>query len=149
MLKSNEVNATFQWIDCDLSVPISGATSATYIAKKSGSYAVEITKNGCSKSSDCINVTLVGLNLGSLDQDRLLIYPNPARTSLYISFKDPVTSITEITILNQHGQNVLPDFKLVKSGMIERLDISSLDRGIYLIRIKSDHCVINRRLVIE
>jgi hypothetical protein len=77
------VIATFQWINCAGDIPIAGATSQTFLATEDGSYAVIITENGCTDTSDCYEV--VGTALTELS-DRVSVYPNPTTGSLTIQF---------------------------------------------------------------
>lgn len=60
---SNE-DATYQWLDCSASYsPITGATDQSYTATTSGSYAVEVTQDGCIDTSTCMNITVTPLNI--------------------------------------------------------------------------------------
>jgi uncharacterized delta-60 repeat protein len=54
LLISFENSAQFQWLDCQNAFsPISGENSLAYFATLPGSYAVEITKDGCKDTSYC------------------------------------------------------------------------------------------------
>ncbi len=55
MLFSDETNATFQWYNCDNSSIVNGATSNNYFPDNS-SYSLIVTKNGCSDTSECIQL---------------------------------------------------------------------------------------------
>ncbi len=62
-LTANQLGATYQWVDCDNNnTPISGATSQSFAPTVSGNYAVEVTLNGCTGTSDCANVDFTGID---------------------------------------------------------------------------------------
>ena len=65
-LVSQALGAQYQWLDCgDGYSEIAGATAPTYSLTMAGSYAVEVTQNGCTDTSAC--VSNVGLEeLGQL-----------------------------------------------------------------------------------
>jgi hypothetical protein len=49
----------YQWVDCDNgNAPILGATGATFAPSASGTYAVELSAEGCSASSSCVAINL-------------------------------------------------------------------------------------------
>ena len=58
---SNQSGATYQWIDCDGNTIIPNETNSFYAPIASGSYAVIVSKNGCSDTSSCRNVTITNI----------------------------------------------------------------------------------------
>lgn len=61
-LVSQATNAQYQWLDCASAyAEIAGATGPSYDYTASGSYAVEVTQNGCVDTSACITVTTIGI----------------------------------------------------------------------------------------
>ncbi|MEM7039925.1 MAG: hypothetical protein AAF570_23330, partial [Bacteroidota bacterium] len=53
-LQATASGATFQWLDCNANfAPVPNATSSTFLATQPGSYAVEVTENGCTDTSAC------------------------------------------------------------------------------------------------
>ena len=55
---------TYQWIDCvNGNMPIAGAQLSTFVPAESGTYAVEITSNGCIDTSLCRTVYIDDNNL--------------------------------------------------------------------------------------
>jgi uncharacterized delta-60 repeat protein len=47
--------ATYQWINCTTNTPIGGQTGQSYTPAATGYYAVIVTQNGCSDTSNCWN----------------------------------------------------------------------------------------------
>ncbi|PHR45975.1 MAG: hypothetical protein COA32_12075, partial [Fluviicola sp.] len=82
-LESNETGASYQWIDCEDNTPVSGETNATFEPEQSGEYAVQITLNGCTSSSNCHTFQVAGLNS---EEDNLIfnVYPNPSNGNFVI-----------------------------------------------------------------
>lgn len=61
-LVSQATNAQYQWLDCGSAfAEIAGATGPSYDYSTSGSYAVEVTQNGCVDTSACITVSTIGI----------------------------------------------------------------------------------------
>lgn len=76
-LTATLTGATYQWINCNnANTPISGATTQTFSPTTTGSYAVVLTKNGCSATSTCESVTTLGVNSNEFAKS-ISMYPNP------------------------------------------------------------------------
>ncbi len=54
-LISNEINANYQWFDCDTMNPITSANDPSFYPSSAGNYAVEIAKWNCIAKSNCVN----------------------------------------------------------------------------------------------
>lgn len=122
----------FQWYDCANGfTPIQGATNAKLNLTSNGSYAVVVSVNNCSDTSECINVTTVGLQNISIEGIR--IYPNPATDALRIDLPNG-SSAFNLTLYSLLGQTVLQT-QLDKSGPI---DVSAVPSGMYLYNINNE-----------
>jgi len=103
-LTSMESGADYQWLDCDNgNVPIVGANSRSFSPGKSGNYAVEITRGGCTDTTACYymdiskfytkvftldsaiisDITLKGSQGGTENRSGLVYHP---QANLYYSF---------------------------------------------------------------
>jgi hypothetical protein len=76
-LLANAASGNYQWINCSTNAAISGAVNQSYIPSVNGEYAVIVTQNFCSDTSDCINFTTAGFD--NLIVQELEISPNPAQ----------------------------------------------------------------------
>jgi len=76
-------------------------------------------------------------------EKRLSIYPNPAKTELFISSSNGAT-ITEVTIYNQIGQKVL-----YHKPVNQPVDVSMLRQGMYIIEVVLGSKKARRLLIIE
>ena len=82
-----QTGAIYQWLDCDIGyAQIQGATVSTYTVIIDGEYAVEISYSGCVDTTNCMDVTGVGLN----ETDpffKFTIFPNPTKGIVNINSK--------------------------------------------------------------
>ena len=69
------------------------------------------------------------------------IYPNPAKSQLFIKSDSPVK---RIEIYNQSGIRVL-----INDNVSEELDVSKLTNGIYFARIYMDGMVVTKKIIIK
>ncbi|WP_299059828.1 DM13 domain-containing protein [uncultured Polaribacter sp.] len=90
------------------------------------------------KSSSC-NV----LNIDNFAVNNISIYPNPAKNKIHITQLDKVS--VEIRIFNLLGKQVLHQPNIKQNS----IDISSLNEGIYLVKINIDGKTKSQKLVIQ
>ena len=129
-LTANSAGANYQWVDCDDgNSPLSGETDQSFTATVNGNYAVEVTQNGCTQTSECLNVNTVGIHEN--DKKVFLVYPNPNEGVFTIknTIKDNTTfKITDIT------------GKVVKTGWLNYgeniVDLAKNANGVYLLNIE-------------
>jgi hypothetical protein len=130
VLTSNESGAVYQWLDCNNNFAgITGAGNQTYSPPASGSYAVKVTKNGCTDSSACHTITMTGVFENNI-ANKFSVYPNPVSGIFIIDYptgKDELYEITDIT------------GKTLRKGMITEkqtsVDFSEAESGIYFLKI--------------
>ncbi|MDB9955041.1 T9SS type A sorting domain-containing protein, partial [Flavobacteriaceae bacterium] len=73
----------------------------------------------------------------------LKLYPNPANN--YVIVESDNSEILEISIFDTLGKNVMPNSVLKNS----RLDVSSLNRGVYFMRINANSTQVTKKIIIE
>jgi hypothetical protein len=78
----------------------------------------------------------------------IMIYPNPTAGYLNIQFLEGHAVEVEITLTNQTGQTALIKRIPVSEGYAG-LNISSLNKGIYYITIRSDSYIKTEKLVLN
>ncbi|MCH2200159.1 MAG: T9SS type A sorting domain-containing protein [Flavobacteriales bacterium] len=126
-------NASSQWLDCGNEFePIPGETNQTLTVISSGSYAVELTENGCSTITECIEVSIV--NVSELMQGiNVSIYPNPTQNDIYIEL-DKLTKDVQIVINDVSGKIVYEQHfpSLLRSAIS-----MPTSTGVYLITIRT------------
>ena len=132
-LTSVETGAQYQWLDCVFNYGIlGGETGQSYVATANGSYAVQVTKNGCRDTSYCYVLKNVGL-ANSLKAIGIKVYPNPTEGLNFIEMSDG-DLIHNLSISNGLGAEVLTQ---VVNTSLARIDMSSLPPGIYFLQITS------------
>ena len=75
------------------------------------------------------------------------LYPNPADNQINLIFGTEDTSDKRLSIFNMNGQLVFSKEIPVNSG--KNIDVSLLERGIYLLQVSSEKAVETRKLVIQ
>lgn len=100
-LTSDQNNALYVWVSCPNMEPISGETNQSYTPSISGSFAVIVTVNGCTDTSDCISLTAEVLK-NQLGND-FILYPNPTSGKITIDLGDHFLNI-KIKQFNTLGQ---------------------------------------------
>lgn len=146
MLQSNQANATYQWLDCNNNyAAISGETFRTYLPPNSpGSYAVQVSVNGCVDTSSCETIVPTGFK-DALANGKISIYPNPGSGVINIQTENSQT-IDMIRIIDVSGRVILE--KNVLGNSLSKIDISSEAPGIYLVEIFQSSNV-SRKLYIK
>ena len=132
-LTATETGATYQWYNCtsgSVGTIISGATSQSYTATASGSYAVQVTKNGCSEMSACFDVATLSGN--SFDLAKLSYYPNPVIDVLTISYTNEITSVQVYDISGRLVRDMKPNSNEVT------VDLSDLAASVYVVKVFAD-----------
>jgi hypothetical protein len=146
-LTANTTGAVYQWLDCDNAFnQISGENGQSFTASSSGSYAVQITENGCSSISECINLTVSG-NQWNPNPFRYRLYPNPSRGQAILEIFDNLSSVN-IKVINCLGQIIKEEY-CGNSNLIEHnLYLSELPAGTYFIQIHTADRVFTERLAV-
>lgn len=133
-ITATENGATYQWIDCDSNKIINGATNQSYTTSINGTFAVIITKNGCSDTSECVNMNKVGIN--NLDAfSTISLYPNPASSVLNVQSISNIENL-KYEIFDLFGKSVKTGVLMNKNTSI---DINSLSNGTYSLKINETH----------
>lgn len=140
VLTAEVSGASYQWIDCRTNTPVSGATSRVFIPSNDGSYAVEISRQGCIEVSDCYDVTVLGLD--ESDKFQVSVYPNPVSEQLTI--KNALSKELEIKIINSLGQELL---QTTESNPFIQIDVRSLSNGVYFILMNDQKNEFMKRIV--
>ncbi|MDH4058819.1 MAG: T9SS type A sorting domain-containing protein, partial [Cyclobacteriaceae bacterium] len=143
-LTASATGATYQWINCNGNIDIAGQTGKSFTPEESGSYAVRVTVNGCTSTSSCVDVVIVGLqeHLSEL----ISLYPNPANSRVTIELPVPSTNIT-IDITDASGRSSIRKF--YDYGKVIELDTRELSPGMYILHLKASQMAKTIKLVIK
>ncbi|MFB3386209.1 T9SS type A sorting domain-containing protein [Flavobacterium sp. LAR06] len=130
-----ESGALYRWLECNNGTftPILNENKISFTPKKTGSYAVEITKNGCTATSTCYEVKTLGTKDFDLENS-LKLYPNP--TTDFVTIELNTLDNAKLKILDVNGQFIL--LKELKTTS-NTINISHLASGVYLFEISNDN----------
>ena len=112
-----------------------------YLASPNGTVEISDNSPGCNTPEEVQAACLVGID--EITPEQISIYPNPATNELFITLENAQT-ISEITIYNQLGQNVLNDKQVTGA-----VSISTLQPGIYIVEVMVGDSKLMKKLLIE
>ncbi len=131
-LTAAEAGATYQWYTCSAGpvyTIIPGETSQSYTATAIGSYAVDVTKNGCTTRSTCFDVATLGTS--SFDMNALTVYPNPVVDILSIRYNEEITAINVYDLSGRLVKQITPNQTEVEVNM------SELAAAMYIVKVNA------------
>ena len=131
-LTVNQDNVSYQWLDCnnDLS-PIADATNQSFTVTENGSYAVEVTLEGCSEISDCIIIDYLSIDKNELPT--ITLFPNPNEGQFTVDF-GKLTDVN-MTIRDITGKVIYNVSNIMSNTHNVMLDNS---KGVYLVEISTE-----------
>jgi len=148
LLTATSAGLEYQWVNCSEGYsPIDGETGQSYTATESGNYAVIITSDGCTATSDCYSVIIGVNNLMTTSERDIVIYPNPTSDYVTIDLMQEYNSV-ELEVLDMQGQFIHKNSYTGLQRSIE-LDLQQYDEGIYFIRITINNQLLVFRIIKE
>jgi uncharacterized delta-60 repeat protein len=146
---ANNQNATaYQWVSCDNnydSLPWSTddcfENYGIFMPVFPGYYAVIITENGCTDTSDCVFVDFTG-SVGEENLSQLAIYPNPARNQVQFGLKQKAV----VRLYSALGQLLLEE---ARDTGLQTLDIIGLSEGMYFVEVVSENYRARSRIIVQ
>jgi hypothetical protein len=144
---SLSLSSTYQWLDCGNNfAPISNANSRTFVPGKSGVYAVEVIKNGCIDTSECLTFMTSGLSKAMFPSVK--VFPIPATNHIEIDWPYMGGDRRTIVVVDSRGR-VLKLIAADPSQKIVRLSTKDLARGIYFLRLEQAGMLWTRRIILN
>ena len=134
-IKASVDGLQYQWIDASTNEAIPGATQQSFTPTEDGSYYVVIsTADGCSSSSQILDI--VNLGLEEVQKGSITLYPNPTSSRITIKTEDPSESY-RVSVYSLSGAPVLT--QTLNGNATYDLDASGWSQGVYLIRLDSEN----------
>jgi hypothetical protein len=128
---ANETGATYQWLNCDSNfMAISGATNQSYTATTNGSYAVVVSKNGCTDTSACQMINNVGITIVGFGN--ISIYPNPTN-GLFTIDMGSYDEAVNYTVTSIDGRIVTQKSNVTDNKIT--IDLGNESKGVYLLKL--------------
>jgi len=126
--------ASYVWLDCNNNYAIiPGETMQSYTSITGGSFAVELTENGCVDTSNCVSVASIGL-IDNTFSSLYTIYPNPTQGEFTIEFNDKQELIVA-RIYNTLGQEIQCNTFENKNVLTFKI---SKPNGLYIVELKNN-----------
>tara|TARA_Y100000589_G_scaffold246893_1_gene234744 strand:- start:60612 stop:61628 length:1017 start_codon:yes stop_codon:yes gene_type:complete len=134
VITANQNNASYQWLNCDNNyAPIPGDTNQSFIAQSNGNYACQITYNGCTDTTNCVNINSIVTSVDNVfdkNEQLINIYPNPVTNAFTIKLKNNA-SVKNITVKDVTGKLIYENHKLNESKLT--VDTELWNKGIYFV----------------
>lgn len=121
---------SYQWQDCITQLNISGMNDPVFVDPEPGEYAVVISYDGCTDTSDCV---LIEDNIGLSENQPAIVksWPNPAQGYFYIESTEPILTVKLYSVRGE-----LLEMKTPNKAITE-LNASGLEKGIYMLEIQT------------
>jgi len=145
LLSSTNTSTTSETIDATVA-------PGTYYAR------VYPKSNGAFNANNCYTLRVetgtagktINPELVSVSDNKLSVFPNPARFDANLAFNSKVNGTSVITVVNQLGSVVLKRTIAVNEGEnVRKLDVSSLASGMYYIKIQNGTSEQTSKIVIR
>ncbi|MFN5910906.1 MAG: T9SS type A sorting domain-containing protein, partial [Bacteroidota bacterium] len=126
---NQNADVTYQWVNCDNgNTPINGANSVSYTPSETGNYAVIVTEQGCSETSECILIDFTSLK--ELNGVQITVYPNPTNGVIHILSNGTLNE--SISVFELNVRKILTSSL---TGTSQTIDLGGATPGVYLVRI--------------
>ncbi|TAL58674.1 MAG: T9SS type A sorting domain-containing protein [Bacteroidetes bacterium] len=128
-----------------------GQTNATATGLTSGTYTLVITDaNGCTHNPGAATVSCPnGVTQLSM-QNEFIIFPNPASGIFTLDAGQQSSDEKQIIIYNVYGEKIYNNSHFqINSFSNFQIDLSVQPSGIYFINIKTEHGIVNKKIIIQ
>jgi Secretion system C-terminal sorting domain len=142
MTANTGTGLSYQWLKDDVIIP--NETSNIYEAKKSGKYNVSVTKDGCVKTSEALNISIqIALSAESeINEETVQIYPNPSRGEFKLILPKSMQD-AEIQLFDLLGRERI----LTYTG--EQARAEGLVQGTYFLKVTKGEKSVTNKIVVE
>ena len=148
-ITSHQIGATYQWLNCADNTIIGDSTSVSFTPSITGDYKVVITKDGCTDTSHCINISIIsGITPGE-SNFKTLVYPNPSHSGVFNVHYQSYGNYLAYFIVTDMVGKVIKREAVAASTINHKLDLSNVSKGIYHLTVISDDRITTQNIVIE
>lgn len=124
-LISYELQAEYQWYNCEGDMLIADATKKEYVPTEDGDYKVEITKQGCIDYSDCFKYTTTTNSVKDIQDSENIRLDETNRMILFSNL-----NYDQIELMDINSKTIYKSDKLTQS-----ISIETLPTGVYFLKI--------------
>ncbi|NOQ75106.1 MAG: T9SS type A sorting domain-containing protein [Crocinitomix sp.] len=141
---ADQDGATYQWVDCnDDNAPIDGEIDQDFIPTENGSYAVEVTIDGCTVTSECVDFINIGINENDLF-NQVSIYPNPSTGLVNINLGQ--LTAASVKIISIDGRVVYQTAQVSNELLQVQLDTAP---GVYFVQVSQNGSQKQFKLILQ
>jgi hypothetical protein len=146
-LTADAVNASYQWIECTLNIPLLYDTLQSFSPIINGNYAVIITQNNCADTSICFQILTT--SVWSLNQFKFSVVPNPNNGLMKLSYHLTSTDQVHFEIFDLAGRKLFTQ-ALNSAESSQFIDVSNIGAGIYFYQFTINNTIFKTdKLVIK
>ena len=141
MTANSGTGLTYQWVKNDTT--IINATTVIYETKKTGKFTVIVTKDGCSKTSEplLISIQIALANEVEIGEDEVKVYPNPSNGTFMILLSNHLKG-ADIQLFNILGQ----EYSLIHTGDV--MQAKDVTQGTYFLKVSKGEKVLTSKVVV-
>ena len=120
-ITANQLNSSYKWLDCNNNyTELPSETEQSFSASVNGNYALEISQDECTDTSECITILITNISSDAVVLN-FSIYPIPAKEVLQVSgldapFEYSIYDNTSRIITNGYSNNMI-DISNIETGM--------------------------------
>lgn len=127
--------------------PPQTTTTATGLA--AGTYNVTVTdQKGCTRTATVVVASASAIDWQKLGIKNFSLYPNPANNEVFIKADLAQPEIVSVKLLDITGKEILAYLYNIGKELNEKIDISHIPAGSYLLNISTDEGKVNEKLLI-
>ncbi len=132
-ITASNSNATYQWLDCNNGYSvISGETNQSFTPSINGSYAVQLTENGCADTTLCVQIS--NLNVFENSINNIEVFPNPTNGKITLRSTN-INDVTEILFYSSQGLLInIENLVSYKESDFIVIDLKGFNSGLYFLK---------------
>ncbi|HLP11657.1 MAG TPA: T9SS type A sorting domain-containing protein, partial [Flavobacteriales bacterium] len=137
---------SYLWVFCPIYIPAIGTNDTQfYLSVFTADYAVIITDNGCTDTSECVTLAAIGIDENIAAEDVFSVFPNPA--SMQINIKSN-SAFTSVNITDVNGKLVISQESTTTTVTV---NTAELQNGLYFVQLMNGSKPLSgaHKLVIE
>ena len=131
-LSVGETDGFYQWLNCDDDYDlVDGANQQSFTPAELGNYAVLVLSEGCLDTSECVDMTMSGIE-PQIRPELFQVWPNPTNGTINVKLDSEIASACDIIIRDVTGKVV---GKYKKTNMIDFKYILPNVKGLYTVEL--------------